>query len=94
MKTIQPNDNPINYIPRRGESHSPESHSPYSHSSQSHLSQSDSPSITNECNINGKDLPQRMKSPSQTIGAIVRGFRSKNKKEKRNKFSIKAQELV
>ena len=66
---------------RRGESHSPKSHSPYSHSSQSHLSQShlsqsDSPSITNECNINGKDLPRRMKSPSQTIGAIVRGFRS------------------
>jgi REP element-mobilizing transposase RayT len=65
---------------RRGESHSPqshspESHSPYSHSSQSHLSQSDSPSITNECNINGKDLPQRMKSTSQTIGAIVRGFK-------------------
>ena len=47
-----------------------------SHLSQSHLSQSDSPSITNECNINGKDLPRRMKSPSQTIGAIVRGFRS------------------
>jgi REP element-mobilizing transposase RayT len=65
---------------RRGESHSPqshspESHSPYSHSSQSHLSQSDSPSITNECNINGKDLPQRMKSTSKTIGAIVRGFK-------------------
>ena len=56
---------------RRGELHSP-----YSHSSQSHLSQSDSPSITNECNINGKDLPRRMKSPSQTIGAIVRLFRS------------------
>jgi REP element-mobilizing transposase RayT len=57
------------------QSHSPQSHSPYSHSSQSHLSQSDSPSITNECNINGKDLPQRMKSPSKTIGAIVRGFK-------------------
>ena len=55
---------------RRGESHSP-----YSHSSQSHLSQSDSPSITNECNINGKDFPRRMKSPSQTVGAIVRGFK-------------------
>ena len=61
---------------RRGESHSPYSHSSQSHLSQSHLSQSDSPSITNECNINGKDLPRRMKSPSQTIGAIVRGFRS------------------
>ena len=56
---------------RRGESHSPQSHS-----SQSHLSQSDPSSITNECNINGKDLPQRMKSPSKTVGAIVRGFRS------------------
>ena len=50
---------------RRGESHSP----------QSHLSQSDPSSITNECNINGKDLPQRMKSPSKTVGAIVRGFK-------------------
>jgi len=55
---------------RRGESHSPQSHS-----SQSHLSQSDPSSITNECNINGKDLPQRMKSPSKTVGAIVRGFK-------------------
>ena len=60
---------------RRGESHSPQSHSPYSHSSQSHLSQSNSSSITNECNINGKDLPRRMKSPSKTVGAIVRGFK-------------------
>ena len=56
---------------RRGESHSPQSDS-----SQSHLSQSDPSSITNECNINGNDLPQRMKSPSKTVGAIVRGFRS------------------
>ena len=55
---------------RRGESHSPQSHS-----SQSHLSQSDSPSITNECNINENDLPQRMKSPSKTVGATVRGFK-------------------
>ena len=55
---------------RRGESHSP-----YSHSSQSYLSQSNSSSITNECNINGKDLPRRMKSPSKTVGAIVRGFK-------------------
>ena len=55
---------------RRGESHSPQSHS-----SQSHLSQSDPSSITNECNINGKDLPRRMKSPSKTVGAIVRGFK-------------------
>ena len=55
---------------RRGESHSPQSDS-----SQSHLSQSDPSSITNECNINGNDLPQRMKSPSKTVGAIVRGFK-------------------
>lgn len=60
---------------RRGECDSPQSHSPYSHSSQSHLSQSNSSSITNECNINGKDLPRRMKSPSKTVGAIVRGFK-------------------
>ena len=61
---------------RRGESHSPQSHSSQSHLSQSHLSQSDSHSITNECNINENDLPQRMKSPSKTVGATVRGFRS------------------
>lgn len=61
---------------RRGESHSPKSHSPELHSPYSHLSQSDSPSITNECNINGKDLPRRMKSPSKTVRAIVRLFRS------------------
>ena len=42
---------------------------------ESHLSQSDSPSITNECNINENDLPQRMKSPSKTVGATVRGFK-------------------
>ena len=27
MKTIQPNENPMNYIPRRGESYSPKSNS-------------------------------------------------------------------
>lgn len=70
---------------RRGESHSPQSHSSQSHSSQSHSSQSHSshphpfqphPSqTTNECNINENNLPQQMKSPSKTVGAIVRGFK-------------------
>ena len=65
---------------RRGESHSPQSHSPQSHSSQSHSSQphsikSHSPQTINEGNINKNDSPQRMKSPSKTVGAIVRGFK-------------------
>ena len=55
---------------RRGESHSPQSHSPQSHSSQPHSSQT-----TNGGNINENKLPQQMKSPSKTIGAIVRGFK-------------------
>ncbi len=46
---------------RRGESHSPQSHS-----SQT----------INGGNINENDSQQRMKSPSKTVGAIVRGFRS------------------
>ena len=52
---------------RRGESHSP-----YSHSSQPH---SHSPQTINGGNINENDSQQRMKSPSQTVGAIVRGFK-------------------
>lgn len=50
---------------RRGESHSPQSHSSQPHSSQT----------TNGGNINENKLPQQMKSPSKTIGAIVRGFK-------------------
>ncbi len=65
---------------RRGESHSPQSHSPQSHSPQSHSSQphslkSHSPQTINEGNINKNDSPQRMISPSKTVGAIVRGFK-------------------
>ena len=55
---------------RRGESHSPQSHSSQPHSPQSH-----SPQTINEGNINKNDSPQRMKSPSKTVGAIVRGFK-------------------
>ena len=57
------------------QSHSPQSHSPQSHSSQPHSPQSHSPQTINEGNINKNDSPQRMKSPSQTVGAIVRGFK-------------------
>ncbi|MFQ6703315.1 MAG: transposase [Alphaproteobacteria bacterium] len=65
---------------RRGESHSPQSHSSQSHSSQSHSSQphspqSHSPQTINEGNINKNDSQQRIKSPSKTVGAIVRGFK-------------------
>ena len=60
---------------RRGESHSPQSHSPQSHSSQPHSLKSLSPQTINEGNINKNDSPQRMKSPSKTVGAIVRGFK-------------------
>lgn len=60
---------------RRGESHSPQSHSPQSHSSQPHSLKSHSPQTINEGNINKNDSPQRMKSPSKTVGAIVRGFK-------------------
>ena len=55
---------------RRGESHSPKSHSSQPDSPHSH-----SPQTINGGNINENDLPQRMKSPSQTVGAIVRGFK-------------------
>ena len=37
--------------------------------------ESHSPQTINEGNINENDLPQRMKSPSKTVGAIVRGFK-------------------
>ena len=57
------------------QSHSPQSHSPQSHSSQPHSPQSHSPQTINEGNINKNDSPQRMKSPSKTVGAIVRGFK-------------------
>ena len=56
---------------RRGESHSPQSHSSQPNSPHSH-----SPQTINGGNINENDSQQRMKSPSQTVGAIVRGFRS------------------
>ena len=55
---------------RRGESHSPQSHSSQPHSIKSH-----SPQTINEGNINENDSQQRMKSPSKTVGAIVRGFK-------------------
>jgi REP element-mobilizing transposase RayT len=55
---------------RRGESHSHQSHS-----SQPHPLKSHSPQTINEGNINENDSQQRMKSPSKTVGAIVRGFK-------------------
>ena len=50
---------------RRGECDSPQSHS----------SQPHSPQTINGGNINENDSQQRMKSPSKTVGAIVRGFK-------------------
>ncbi len=60
---------------RGGECDSPQSHSSQSHSSQPHSLKSHSQQTINEGNINKNDSPQRMKSPSKTVGAIVRGFK-------------------
>jgi len=53
----------------RGESHSSQSHSSQSHLPQSHSSQSHSPHNMGVC-------VTPLRSPSQTIGAIVRGYKS------------------
>ena len=77
---------------RRGVSHTPQSHLPQSHTSQSHTPNNATNNISNNdvCNTNrgvcdtmggvcdttGGVCDTPLRSPSKTLGAIVRGFKS------------------
>ena len=78
---------PQSHLPQ---SHTSQSHLPQSHTSQSHLPQSHTPNnatnnisnndvcITNRgvCDTTGGVCDTPLRSPSKTLGAIVRGFKS------------------